>query len=267
MITDPTSDATADRPSRPSAADPELVAVADHAAWMPLARDAYQRLADRFAGLDADDWNRSTPCAGWTVLDLGRHLVGAMRSAASLRETVSQQVASARRAKRTGEQVVDAMTAIQIERAADLDPAGVVAELQSSVGAAVKGRASMPSFVRRRAGFRVRMSTIDERWDLDYFLGCILTRDAWLHRVDLADALGVEPALDDADRAIIGDVAVEWARRHGQPVSLTLTGRAGGHLIRGAGGPDLTLDAVEFCRVVSGRSSHDHPLLAQEVPF
>lgn len=34
----------------------------------------------------------------------------------------------------------------------------------------------------------VKMGDLDEKWDLDYFLGAILTRDAWLHRVDLADA-------------------------------------------------------------------------------
>ena len=102
---------------------------------------------------------------------------------------------------------------------------------------------------------------------MDHFLGCILTRDAWLHRIDLADALGAVPELDADDRVVVGDVASEWARRHGEPVRLTLTGPAGGVLEVGAGGDELTLDAVEFCRVVSGRSTHEHPLLAQPVPF
>ncbi|MGQ0618068.1 MAG: hypothetical protein ACT4PW_13950 [Acidimicrobiia bacterium] len=47
---------------------------------------------------------------------------------------------------------------------------------------------------------------------------------------------------------------------------LTLTGPAGGHFTRDSGGEEHTLDAVEFCRVLSGRGSGDG-LLAEEVPF
>jgi uncharacterized protein (TIGR03083 family) len=245
----------------------ELVAVGSHAEWMPLARDAYQRLADGFASLDGDDWTRPTPCEGWTVRDLGGHLVGALRSAARLRETISQQLAVHKRARRTGEADVDAMTAIQIERTADLTNAQLVAELQSLVEPAVRRRSRMPGVLRRLVKIHTVMGALDEKWTLDYVLGCILTRDAWLHRIDLTDALGAAPTLDARDREIIGDVAVEWVRRHNQPVQLNLTGPAGGRLVHGEGGDQLTLDAVEFCRVVSGRSTHPHPLLAQQVPF
>lgn len=247
--------------------DTRLRPIEDFDDWMLLAEDSYRRLVDAFAALAPGDWERPTPCVGWTVTDLGRHLVGALRSAASLRETASLQLATSKRAKATGEQQVDAMTSIQIERASDLDGPQIVAELRRLVDRAVRGRQRMPGFVRRRASIGVEMGSIDERWTLEYFLGCILTRDAWLHRVDLADAVGRRPDLDDRDRAIVGDVAAEWARRHGEPVELRLTGPAGGRLSVGAGGPEITVDAVEFCRVVSGRSSHPHPLLSQQVPF
>lgn len=245
----------------------DLTPVGSHAAWMPLAHDSYRRLADRFAELAPDDWARPTPCAGWTVRDLSGHVLGSMRAAARLRETLSQQRAVKKRAAVTGEQEVDAMTAIQIERTADLGADEVVGELASLVEPAVRGRGRLPGFIRRRAGFSVKMGAIDERWNLDYFLGCILTRDAWLHRIDLADTLGEGPVLDDADRRIVGDVACEWARRHGRPVELTLTGPAGGSLTVPGGGDRLSLDAVEFCRILSGRSTHPHPLMSHEVPF
>lgn len=251
----------------PSQTAPELAAVDGHAEWMPVARRTYERVADAFAALGPDDWARQTPCDGWTVRDLAGHLLGAMRAAARLRETLSQQRAVRARIERTGEVEVDALTAIQIERTAGLEPAQLVSEMRSLVEPAVAGRARIPGWIRRRAGFRVRLGAIDERWTLDYFLGCILTRDAWLHRIDLADALGASPRLDDDDRVVVGDVASEWARRHGQPVRLDLTGPAGGQLVVGTGAEELTLDAVEFCRVVSGRSTHDHPLLGQPVPF
>lgn len=242
-------------------------AVADFGTWMDLARASYQSLADEFADVPADRWSAPTPCAGWSVRDLAGHLVGAMRSAASLRETASQQRAVKRRAKHTGEQEVDAMTAIQVERAADLSVEEIVRELQVLVPKAVAGRGRMPGPVRRRAGIQVEMGSLSERWTFDYFLATILTRDTWLHRVDLADALGVPSAVGDVDRSVVGDVAVEWCARHAQPVALTLTGDAGGTLTAGTGGPEIELDAVEFCRVVSGRSPATHPLLEHPVPF
>lgn len=254
---------TADAP----AATGDFQPVPSHAEWMQLARDAYERLVGTFAGLDNQDWSRATPCDGWSVRDLAGHVVGSMRAAASLRETVSQQRAVKRRVAATGGQEVDAMTAIQLERTAELNEQQVVTELRALVEPALRGRSKMPGFVRRRAGFQVTMGAIDERWNLDYFLGCILTRDAWLHRIDICDTLDREPELDGDDRRIVGDVAVEWARRHGRPVELTLTGPPGGHLSAGNGGDEITLDAIEFCRVVSGRTTHPHPLLAHEVPF
>ena len=245
----------------------QLQPVDDFDEWMVLAGDAYRRLVAAFDRLAPDDWERDTPCEGWTVRHLGQHLVGALRAASSLRETLSLQRATANRAKATGEQEVDAMTAIQIERASDLDGPAIVDELRRLMEPAVRGRRRLPRAVRRRARIPVEMGGLEEKWTLEYFLGCILTRDAWLHRIDLADTLGRAPEMDAHDRAIVGDVAAEWARRHGQPVELELTGPAGGRLSSGIGGPTLTLDAIEFCRVVSGRSPHPHPLLAQEVPF
>ena len=241
--------------------------VADFDEWMTLAEASYQRLADEFAAVPADRWDGPAPCEGWSVRPLAGHVVGAMGSAARVRETLSQQWAVKRRVRRTGEQVVDALTSIQVERAAGLSVDELVREMRALVPKAVAGRRRMPSFVRRRAGVQVDMGSISERWTFDYFLAATLTRDAWLHRVDLADALGVSLALDDVDRAIIGDVAVEWCARHGQPVVLTLTGDAGGSVTAGSGGPTIELDAIEFCRIVSGRAQATHPLLECAVPF
>lgn len=260
MTTDPTTAAPTTRSLR-------FEAVPDHDTWMALTRDAYRRLAEAFADVADDEWGLPTPCEGWSIRDMGGHVLGAMRSAASFRELTSQQREIKARAKRTGENEVDVMTAVQIERTEELDPAALVREMQSLVEPAVKGRARMPGFMRRAAKLDVVIGSIDEKWTLDYLLGCILTRDAWLHRVDLADSTGATLHLDENDRAIVGDVAVEWAKRHGQDVDLVLTGPAGGHLRVGEGGPRVEIDAVEFCRVVSGRAAHDHPLLAQEVPF
>ena len=71
------------------------------------------------------------------------------------------------------------------------------------------------------------------------------------------------------DGALVADVVAEWAARHGQPYRLRLTGPAGGEWSSGTPGAareEIELDAVEFCRLLSGRGTASG-LLAQEVPF
>jgi hypothetical protein len=85
--------------------------------------------------------------------------------------------------------------------------------------------------------------------------------------MDIAQATGRAPMLTaDHDGVLVADVVNEWAGRHGQPCTLTLTGPAGGTWTFGTGGPALQYDAVDFCRIVSGRGTGDG-LLATAVPF
>ena len=179
---------------------------------------AYDRLVAVFEGLGPDDWSKPTDCEGWTVRHLAGHLVGAMRSAASLREMTSQQREIGRRVKAGEGTTVDVMTAVQIDRAASLTTAEVVAELRRLVPRAARGRRKTPLLMRKAMRFPVEMGSISERWTLGYLVDVILTRDAWLHRVDLCRAVGVEMAMTpELDGRIVADVVAEWARRHGQP--------------------------------------------------
>jgi hypothetical protein len=102
---------------------------------------------------------------------------------------------------------------------------------------------------------------------MGFLTDTILTRDPWMHRSDIAEAIGrpmrVTP---DHDGVLVADVVAEWATRHGQPFELTLTGPAGGTWSAGQGGESIEMDAVEFCRVLSGRGTGDG-LLKQFVPF
>lgn len=232
-----------------------------------LARHQYERLAAAFADLDDGDWGRPTDCEGWTVRDLAGHVVGAMRAAASVGENTSQLVASTRRAKRSGAPLVDELTALQIERTAELAPADLVAELRTLVERAATGRRRTPAPIRRFGKMTIEVPGLTEVWTVGYLVDTILTRDTFMHRIDLAGAVDAELRLDtDHDRRVVADIAREWAVRHGQPVRLVLTGAAGGTFVAGEGGEVLTVDAVEFCRTVSGRSPGDG-LLAQPVPF
>ena len=254
---------TTDSPS----VDVGAIAPIGHDEAMALASVAYDRLVTAFEALGPQDWDLPTDCDGWTVRHLGGHVLGAMRSAASMRELLSQQIAVLRRARAEGVDPDVAMTAIQIERTEALTPAEVVAEMRRLVPAATRGRSRTPWAVRTGVRARVQMGAIDERWSIGYLVDVILNRDAWLHRVDLSRAVGVELELTaDHDGRIVADVVAEWARRHGRPFRLTATGPAGGTFVAGTAGEELEVDAVELCRMLSGRAPGTG-LLSTPVPF
>ena len=82
----------------------------------------------------------------------------------------------------------------------------------------------------------------------------VLTRDVWMHRFDLARALGKTPALDPVvDGRLVADVVADWASRHQQPFDLALSGPAGGAYRAGRRGQPLALDALDFVRLMAGR--------------
>lgn len=245
------------------------VAPIRHREGVVLAATAYTRFAEVVDTLGDHDWSRPTDCEGWTVRDLVGHVVGAMRSAASSRELMSQQREIKARMKRDGGDETDTMTQVQIDRTAKLTSAELVAECRALVDKATAGRRRIPAPLRRFVTFRVKLGSINERWKLGYLVDVILTRDAWMHHIDLCRAIGADPVVSaDHDGRIVADVVAEWARRHGEPYHLTLTGPAGGTFAAGtiASKQRLELDAVEFCRILSGRAAGEG-LLATEVPF
>jgi hypothetical protein len=94
---------------------------------------------------------------------------------------------------------------------------------------------------------------VTERWSFAY-IAQVMTRDLWMHRADLCDALELPLVLTpDHDGRLVADVVRDWAARHGGPFRLDLEGPAGGSFGSGEGGPRLRLDAVTFCRRLFGR--------------
>lgn len=106
-----------------------------------------------------------------------------------------------------------------------------------------------------------------EPWSFGFLVDVILTRDTWMHRIDIARATGRDPVLTpEHDGVLVDDVVREWAQRHGEACSLVLTGAAGGSWAFGTGGPELRADVVDFCRSLSGRDRLPG-LLGLPVPF
>lgn len=233
---------------------------------MRLAADEYDRLAAVAAQLSPEDWARPTCNAGWTVRDMLGHSLGMARMAASLREQLSQT----REAGRRGGVMIDALTALQVERTATLSTDELVAQLGRIGPKAARARRRTPSLVRRRTlpGDQTPVpGARPEKWTIGFLVDVVLTRDPWMHRSDLALATGRPMDVTaDHDGVLVADVVAEWAQRHGQAYSLSLTGPAGGTWQHGSGGPAYELDAVEFCRILSGRGTGDG-LLRTGVPF
>lgn len=232
-----------------------------------LARTEYARTVEALRSLAPQDWSRPTSCPEWDVRQLACHMVGMAELASSPLEIARQQrKASVVQATRGG-QAVDSLTQVQVDERADWTPEQVVAGAATAGPRGARGR----RWLARVAGAAPLPGTQlvngrDEEWTVGYLLRTILTRDPWMHRTDLAAATGIPMVLTpEHDGVLVADVVAEWAERHGMPYRLVLTGPAGGTW--GSGGAEtITMDAVEFCRVVSGRGT-GHGLLRTQVPF
>jgi len=235
-----------------------------HDVAMRLAATEYDRFLEQLRSLAEADWSRPTDCPDWDVRRLAAHVLGMAEMAASIRENLRQS----RAARRRGGVFLHALTAVQVEGRASLSPGQLVERFAKVAPRAARGRRRTPGLLRRRAlPEPQRVGGQLETWSLGFLVDVVLTRDTWMHRVDIARATGRKLTLTaDHDGVLVADVAAEWAQRHGQPCTLTLTGPAGGTWTWGSGGSTLELDAVQFCRVLSGRG-HGEGLLAVEVPF
>jgi hypothetical protein len=220
----------------------------DHKTAMRVAATEYDRMADALAQLNPDDWAKPTVCTAWDVRQLGCHMVGMAKLASSPLEMNRQMKKAESDAVAAGTDKLTALTGLQVSERDGWSPADVVAGARKVAPKAVRGRRLTPAFMRRRpvpdpqeVGGRL------EDWSIGFMMDTILTRDPWMHRM-------------------VADVVAEWAGRHDAEYELELTGEAGGHWQRGTGGERLALDAIDFCRILSGRGSGDG-LLGVAVPF
>lgn len=226
-----------------------------------LAEEEYRRLATLAAELSPEEWARPTDCPGWTVRDVVAHVAGAM-AGTSLREGGRQRRLAGQRSEASGRSFLDEMNQLQIEERSDLSGVALAREVKERVMPATRARRRVPALLRRAP-----IPTSDQRLTLGELLDVILTRDVWMHRVDVCRAVDRPFQLTpEHDGQLVADVVREWADLHGEPFRLRLTGTAGATFGREGGGTDLELDAVQFCRILSGRSNGEG-LLATQVTF
>jgi len=233
-----------------------------------LAASEYDRVVALLESLDPEQWSAPTDCTGWDVRTMAGHMLGMAQMAASVPEMVRQQLAAAKRQKRDGGLSIDALTAVQVDKNAGLSTAGVVEAMRSIGPKAARARRRAPALVRNRTLPEAQdVAGEEELWTIGFLLDTILTRDPFMHRIDICRATGVPlDATADHEGHIVADVVREWADRHGAPYRLKLTGPAGGRWEENGSSEQITMDALEFCRAVGGRAPHDG-LLSVQVPF
>ncbi len=235
-----------------------------------VAHGAYEALLALLEQLDQAEWSARTECPAWDVADMVGHMIGAAEANASFRELLRQLAWGTRHKSQFDGNDLDAMNAFQVRQHAALSPSERVATLRSAAPAAVRGRMRFPRPLRHIRGSMPQSGStagMPNSVSVGHLMEVIYTRDVWMHRVDIARATGRPLEVDPrVDGRIVEDVVAEWAARHGQAFHLTLTGPAGGAFRHGDGLPQVELDAVEFCRTISGRTPGEG-LLSALVPF
>lgn len=243
----------------------DAIAPLEHDEAMALATAEYDRLLAVADTLTDRDWASPTDCTGWTVKDILGHMLGMLELQADPNELRRQVSTAAQLAASSGRLRLDELTALQVREHHHLDPAALADALHQAAPRGLAARAAL-SAERRATPYDPELPG-EHAWTIGYLFDIIHTRDPWLHRIDICRAIGREPVLStEHDGRLIANVVADWAPRHSQPFELHLTGRAGGRYRSGTGGTQLDLDAVHFCRILSGREQGTG-ILATRVPF
>jgi uncharacterized protein (TIGR03083 family) len=250
------------------------VAPIEHDLAMRLAATEYERGGELLAQLDAAHWSAPTVNTGWDVRATVGHMIGMMEMMSGVGQLIRQQVPALRAARRAGAPVsIDELTALQVRRNAGLTVDDLLSKYRALATQAVRGRRRVPALIRRRTlPERQLVNGRLERWTLGYLIDGILTRDPFMHRLDIHAATGLPPHVTaEHEGRIVDGVVQEWADRHRTPFTLDLTGPAGGRWSHGDSEP-IRLDALDFCRIVSGRPAVTTTIepvgpLATAVPF
>ncbi|MFI5959058.1 maleylpyruvate isomerase family mycothiol-dependent enzyme [Cryptosporangium sp. NPDC051539] len=238
----------------------------DHAEAMDLTVTEHDRFHTLIAGLDPGEWACVTDYQDRDVRTTVVQVLGSAYAQASPRELVRQVRAGRRSGKKRWRDRADAA---QLADGAKLLPEALPDLWAAASYRALHARQRIPSFVQ---GLRIlplgQVGGVKFGWKpVEYLYGTGFTRNVWMHRLDIARAIGRDPQTSpEHDGRIIADLVAEWATTHRERFTLRLTGSAGGKFVRDPGDPGeiVELDAVDFARTLTGRITGEgvlrHPL-------
>lgn len=219
-----------------------------------LAEEEFRRFAELIGTLHDDEWTRPTDCDRWDVRKMALHVLGSGDAQASFPQFLHQ----VRKGRPLNKEIgahhwVDGLNEIQIRERDHLSNREIVAQLSAVGPKAVKGRWGTPPPMRY---LPISFGPPIGWAPLKYLLDVGFTRDVWAHRIDVCVATGRPMQLSvDHDGRLVADIVGEWASIHGQPFELVLEGPAGGKFTQGVDGERVDVDAIEFIRILAGRST------------
>jgi uncharacterized protein (TIGR03083 family) len=243
-----------------------------HAEAMGLQAVELDQTLDLLRALGPNDWATKTACPDWDVRQMYLHVLGACEASASMKENMHQMRAAKKHRKVSGGPLEAGLSNVQVRERLDLSPAQLLDRLTEVAPVTVRKRTKTPGLMRR---MKLKIDgPVVEKWALGYLIDTIYLRDLWMHRIDTTQVTDHDMVLTaEHDGRIVTDVVAEWARRHGRPFNLTLTGQAGGEYTFAGAGADasitsetIELDAVAFCLELAGRSDGEG-LMSTIVPF
>lgn len=216
-----------------------------------LSREQYVRLANVLATLTEEEWAAPTPCTGWDVKALASHVLGGLECVRNPREFVRQYLAGVRLAKQLKVSAIDGFNEVQVREHAHLSGPEIGERIALLTEPALRRRMRTPLLLRYGVWTKL---DVRGRTPMAWVLDVVYTRDTFIHRLDVAAAIGRAVEVDQVEGRVVADMVKEWMARHGEPVTLRLTGPAGGTYVSGAGGREVECDALDWARAVSGRA-------------
>jgi uncharacterized protein (TIGR03083 family) len=218
------------------------------------ASEEYRRFVALLHELGPDDWSKRSDCARWDVRKVALHVLGATEANASPRELIHQF----RRGLALNKHIeshhwVDGINELQVRERDHLGPRQLIDRIEIAWPKAVRGRRLAPPPLR---WLPVPFGPPIGWQPLTYLLKTGFTRDVWMHRVDIARATDKDLTLTPAhDGTLVAGIVIEWANTHGEAFVAQLQGPAGGRFVRGSAGEEISIDAIEFCRILAGRAA------------
>ncbi|MFD7968272.1 maleylpyruvate isomerase family mycothiol-dependent enzyme [Streptomyces clavifer] len=206
--------------------------------------------------LSDEDWRRPTACAGWTVRDTLAHTVGQYEELPRP-WVVLRRIRQARR-NHPHLGPLDGHNESQIEDRSAVPGPELIGALAHYAPQGLRALRRVPAAARRKVRLSLLYPEAKALPDdsMDYLNRVLVTRDTWMHRVDISDATGAGLVLDEHDREIVDQVVLDLSLAWTAPaVEIDLDGPAGGNHLLGIGAPAATFraDAIVFARHVSGR--------------
>lgn len=219
-------------------------------------------------GVDEAGWDEPTDCARWTVRNVVAHLVGSLADSAHVSTAMRHNIVGRRKYRDL--RPLDALNEAQVDDRREWPAERLLEDFERLAPKAVRARLRIPRLVRR---IRLPSSMAPSGTTFGDLLDVIYIRDMWMHRVDIARATGQPFLTTESDLDVVAQVIRDLDRGWpGPPTRLVLTGvgsndvgssadagsTAQASWLLGQGSPvaSVTVDTVEFCRLLSGRPAN-----------